>query len=82
MLMYATKYKDRGILAAVSVDAGVKYNLPAKFGDVREHGHLSCVKLFKTLFNKLKALLKGVNNHENPHKFICIFACRHYPDWL
>lgn len=36
MLMYATKYKDRGILAAVSVDAGVKYNLPAKFGDVRE----------------------------------------------
>jgi TolB protein len=36
MLMYATKYKDRGILAAVSVDAGVKYNLPAKIGDVRE----------------------------------------------
>ena len=36
MLMYATKYKDRGILAAVSVDAGVKYNLPAKLGDVRE----------------------------------------------
>ena len=36
MLMYATKYNDRGILAAVSVDAGVKYNLPAKIGDVRE----------------------------------------------
>ena len=36
MLMYATKYKDRGILAAVSVDAGVKYNLPAKLCDVRE----------------------------------------------
>jgi TolB protein len=36
MLMYATKYKDKGILAAVSVDAGVKYNLPAKLGDVRE----------------------------------------------
>jgi TolB protein len=36
MLMYATKYNDRGILAAVSVDAGVKYNLPAKLGDVRE----------------------------------------------
>jgi TolB protein len=34
--MYATKYKDRGILAAVSVDTGVKYNLPAKLGDVRE----------------------------------------------
>jgi len=36
MLMYATKYDDRGILAAVSIDAGVKYNLPAKQGDVRE----------------------------------------------
>ncbi len=36
MLIYATKYNDRGILAAVSVDAGVKYNLPAKIGDVRE----------------------------------------------
>lgn len=36
ILMYATKYNDRGILAAVSVDAGVKYNLPAKLGDVRE----------------------------------------------
>lgn len=36
MLMYATKRNNRGILAAVSVDAGVKYNLPAKQGDVRE----------------------------------------------
>jgi TolB protein len=36
MLMYATKYKDRGILAAVSIDAGVKYMLPARRGDVRE----------------------------------------------
>jgi TolB protein len=36
MLMYATKQGDRGILAAVSVDAGVKYMLPAKRGDVRE----------------------------------------------
>jgi TolB protein len=36
MLMYATKHETRGILAAVSVDAGVKYVLPAKRGDVRE----------------------------------------------
>jgi TolB protein len=36
MLMYATKYENKGILAAVSIDAGVKYNLPAKRGDVRE----------------------------------------------
>ncbi len=36
MLMYATKSGARGILAAVSIDAGVKYMLPAKRGDVRE----------------------------------------------
>ena len=36
MLMYATKRQDRGVLAAVSLDAGVKYMLPARQGDVRE----------------------------------------------
>jgi len=36
MLMYATKQDGRGILAAVSVDAGVKYVLPARRGEVRE----------------------------------------------
>lgn len=36
MLMYATKQGDRGVLAAVSLDAGVKYILPARQGDVRE----------------------------------------------
>jgi TolB protein len=36
MLMYATKRGDKGILAAVSLDAGVKYNLPSQQGDVRE----------------------------------------------
>jgi TolB protein len=36
MLMYATKQGDRGVLAAVSLDAGVRYVLPAKKGDVRE----------------------------------------------
>ena len=36
MLMYATKQGDRGVLAAVSLDAGVKYVLPARIGDVRE----------------------------------------------
>lgn len=36
MLMYATKQGDTGVLAAVSLDAGVKYILPARQGDVRE----------------------------------------------
>jgi TolB protein len=36
MVLYATKYGDRGILSAVSVDGGVKFRLPARSGDVRE----------------------------------------------
>lgn len=36
MVMYATKQGDRGVLAAVSLDAGVRYVLPANNGDVRE----------------------------------------------
>ena len=36
MLMYATRHKGKGILAAVSLDAGVKVYLPSKKGDVRE----------------------------------------------
>jgi len=36
MVIYATKQGDKGILSAVSLDAGVKYFLPAKSGDVRE----------------------------------------------
>lgn len=36
MLMYATKQGDRGVLAAVSLDAGVRYVLPSSRGDVRE----------------------------------------------
>jgi TolB protein len=36
MLLYATKFQGRGILAAVSVDGGVKFRLPARAGDVRE----------------------------------------------
>lgn len=36
MLMYATKFGGKGILGAVSLDAGVKYRLPSKRGDVRE----------------------------------------------
>ncbi|MFL0811630.1 MAG: Tol-Pal system beta propeller repeat protein TolB [Agarilytica sp.] len=36
MLLYATKYKNKGVLAAVSMDAGVKFRLPSKQGDVRE----------------------------------------------
>ena len=36
MLLYATKERGKGILAAVSLDGGVKYRLPSRFGDVRE----------------------------------------------
>ncbi len=36
MLIYATNYRGRGILAAVSVDGRVKFRLPSKYGDVRE----------------------------------------------
>lgn len=36
MLIYATKQGDRGVLAAVSLDAGVRYVLPSSIGDVRE----------------------------------------------
>lgn len=36
MLLYATKKGGKGVLAAVSLDAGVKFFLPARFGDVRE----------------------------------------------
>jgi len=36
MLLYATKYQGKGILAAVSLDGGVKFRLPSRFGEVRE----------------------------------------------
>ncbi|WNO08110.1 Tol-Pal system beta propeller repeat protein TolB [Teredinibacter sp. KSP-S5-2] len=36
MLLYATQHNNKGVLAAVSLDAGVKYRLPSKRGDVRE----------------------------------------------
>lgn len=36
MVLYATKFGDRGILSAVSVDGGIKFRLPARSGDVRE----------------------------------------------
>lgn len=36
MVLYATKSGDRGILAAVAVDGGAKFRLPAREGDVRE----------------------------------------------
>lgn len=36
MLLYATKYRGKGVLAAVSVDGGVQYRLPSRFGEVRE----------------------------------------------
>ncbi len=36
MLIYATKQGSKGVLAAVSLDQGVKFLLPATVGDVRE----------------------------------------------
>ena len=36
MLLYATKQGSKGVLAAVSLDSGVKFMLPARYGDVRE----------------------------------------------
>ncbi|WP_370979240.1 Tol-Pal system beta propeller repeat protein TolB [Agaribacterium sp. ZY112] len=36
MLLYATQHNKKGILAAVSMDAGLKFRLPSKKGDVRE----------------------------------------------
>lgn len=36
MLIYATQEEGRGILAAVSTDGGVKFNLPSSAGNVRE----------------------------------------------
>lgn len=36
MLIYATKLDNKGILAAVSLDTGIKYNLPSRSGNVRE----------------------------------------------
>lgn len=36
MLIYATQVNGKGILAAVSIDGGVKFNLPSNEGDVRE----------------------------------------------
>jgi TolB protein len=36
MLLYATKRGNKGLLAAVSIDAGVRFFLPSREGDVRE----------------------------------------------
>jgi TolB protein len=36
MLMYATQYQRRGILAVVSIDASVRFRLPSSSSDVRE----------------------------------------------
>ncbi len=36
MLLYATKYNGQGILAAVSVDAGIKFRLPSSSTNVRD----------------------------------------------
>ncbi|MBT8149342.1 MAG: Tol-Pal system protein TolB [Gammaproteobacteria bacterium] len=36
MLLFATKYQNRGVLAAVALDGGFKYRLPSPDSDVRE----------------------------------------------
>lgn len=36
MLIYSTRYRGRGVLAVVSLDAGTRYYLPSDRGEVRE----------------------------------------------
>lgn len=36
MLIYSTRYRGRGVLAVVSLDAGTRYYLPSERGEVRE----------------------------------------------
>ncbi|HMW48304.1 MAG TPA: Tol-Pal system beta propeller repeat protein TolB, partial [Cellvibrionaceae bacterium] len=36
MLLYATQQQGKGVLGAVSMDAGVKFTMPSRQGDVRE----------------------------------------------
>lgn len=36
IMLYATKHKGRGVLAAVSLDGSIHYRLPSRYGDVRE----------------------------------------------
>ncbi len=36
MLIYATQYRGKGVLAGVSIDGGVKFRLPSTEGNVRE----------------------------------------------
>lgn len=36
MLLYATKFNDQGILAAVSIDGGIKFRLPSSSTNVRD----------------------------------------------
>lgn len=36
MLIYSTRYRGRGVLAVVSLDAGTRYYLPSEQGEVRE----------------------------------------------
>ena len=36
LVMYATKWEGQGILAVVSLDAGVKYRMPSQAGNIRE----------------------------------------------
>ena len=45
MLIYATQYEGRGILAVVSIDGSVKYRLPSSSGDVREPAWSPFMKL-------------------------------------
>ena len=36
MLLYATKHRGRGVLAAVAIDGGFKFRLPSPVSEVRE----------------------------------------------
>lgn len=53
MLIYATQVGSQGILAAVSIDGGVKFNLPSSEGDVREPAWSPIKrKIFKPIVQK------------------------------
>ena len=63
MLIYATMVDGQGILAGVSMDGSVKFNLPAREGDVREP---AWSPLKKTLFSSVKqSLPSGVEAATN-----------------
>jgi TolB protein len=50
-VLYATRQNDKGILAAVSVDGNVKYNIPSNSRDIREPAWSPYIKDHKFFLN-------------------------------